>query len=159
MQANLPSEWAEAPSHPYVSTQLPEPPYVTQKVGAKDITFLNTQDSKYLPSSQYIKDFIKVINQNSPHNEGGKVTSYKVSFEPETPDAAPSGPTSSRHKVGARRCIIRCIKAPLVPNSVILKSARQATQENHEIKPSHQSEALICKSLHYKLICWYHEAQ
>ncbi|PLW13517.1 hypothetical protein PCANC_18206 [Puccinia coronata f. sp. avenae] len=55
----------------------------------------------------------------------------------------------SRHKVGARRCIIRCIKAPLVPNSVILKSAHQATQENHEIKPPHQSKALIRKSLHY----------
>ncbi|PLW17835.1 hypothetical protein PCANC_15567 [Puccinia coronata f. sp. avenae] len=74
-----------------------------------------------------------------------------------------------RHKVGAWRCVVNCIKAPLVPASVALRAAHQLSKGDHrtqtpptllELKCAPPgSDSAIPITLYYKLICWFHKAQ
>ncbi|PLW13249.1 hypothetical protein PCASD_24126 [Puccinia coronata f. sp. avenae] len=126
-------------------------------IGPTDISFFNTQNSEWA---------------SDPPNEDGQVTRYKVYYDPEPPEAAPSKatPTTSpglRHTVAACGCIVRCIKAPLLLNSAMLK-AGHATQAHDSLAPPKipsikmpppPSNPVVRPSLHYELICWYHEMQ
>ncbi|PLW26284.1 hypothetical protein PCASD_26134 [Puccinia coronata f. sp. avenae] len=148
-----------------------------------DISFFNTQNSEFLPSSQHIQNLLDCVEKYSLPNDDGQVTCEKVYYDPEPPKATSSKPQPNkatpldatgstpglRHKVAACRCIICCIKAPRVANSAILKSAvgHQTQAHSSHVPPKIPSikvtplpsDLVVIASLHYELICWYHEMQ
>ncbi|PLW04442.1 hypothetical protein PCANC_19313 [Puccinia coronata f. sp. avenae] len=124
-------------------TEPAKEPCVATCVEPKDISLFDSQNSEYLPASQHIKDL--------------------------SPEATQSSKGTPRHKVGARRCVVNCIKAPLVPASVALRAARQLSKGDHRIQTPPTLPGLKCAppgsdsaipiTLHYELICWFHKAQ